>query len=323
MGELIVRYGWPEAWTQPFPRPLSAEPPPVMGHEPSPSFWFFATPTFPPRADDDSHPVEWDLMREQPVARYAPLYARAFGGIARAQLARFRRGGGAVTVAAYDLRGDTLTVHPGLRIALAASRDPATPPAVGRDAQATAGVLTLETPWMPSLVSLEARVPDDRRAARARVLAADIESPSVLALSDLLLSHVGPDGDGGADSLGAVTPRALLAPELRAGSPVGLFWEIYGVQASERVRVEVSAERAGKARLDWALLGTHTCGGAERRPVRIAWEEAASSVPRPPGRFVVLDLSHLAPARYRLSVAVSAGGGAAACTAREVEIRKP
>jgi hypothetical protein len=342
MEELIVRYGWSESWSQPWGRPLHAEEPSVVGYERTPSFWFFAAPPLPPPLDskkEEARTVIWDLARFHPTARYAPRYASAFGAIGRAQIARFRRDTGAVIVAAYDVRGDTLllggmpdslghqspheqsdTTGPGLHVALAAARDPGAPPAVGRYAEAAAGVLKLEAPWMPPLVSLEARVVNTRRVARARVFALDAETPSSLALSDLLLVRA--VGDSVADSLPAVMPRALLAPEVPAGSHVGLYWEIYGAPASDPVAVEVRVEQGGGAREAGGWLGTHDCATPSRVVLRVTWKEMPLASPRPPGRSVVLDLSRLEPRHYVLSVAATAGSGVPACAGRALEIKR-
>lgn len=360
MEELVVRYGWSESWSRPWGLPLHAEEPSVVGYEPSPSFWFFAVPPLPPKPEEATKSgagaVTWDLMRLRPTARYAPRYASAFGTIDHVQIARFPRGAGALVVAAYDVRGDTLlqggtplgdgvaregdgtaayasgppggpaphapgdTTGPGLHVALAAARDPGAAPVVGRSAEASAGVLTLETPWMPTLVSLEARVVPTRRVARARVLALDAGAPSRLALSDLLL--VSAVGDSVGDSLAAVAPRALIAPEVPAGAHVGLYWELYGVPASEPVAVEVRVERGKGTREASGWLGTHDCATPGRVQLRVTWKEMPLAAPRPPGRSIVLDLSRLEPGRYVLSVAATAGSGAPACAGRALEITR-
>jgi hypothetical protein len=317
MHDLIVRYGWPIGWSRAFPRP-GGEEAPVTGHDPSPSYWFFPVPPLPPETREGQAPVGWDLERAKPPARFAPPYAAAFGTIGRAQFARFRAAGGAVTVAAYDLRGDTLVGGPDLRLTLAVSLDPKTPAVVGPPAEGGAGVLVLRSAFMPGLVSLEARVADQGHVARARALAPEADSTPGPALSDLLLIRARPDR--GLDSLGAAAPAALPVPVVRAGAALGLYWEIYDVPPGAPVRFEVRAERRGGGRPP-GVMGSRECGGHGRAQIRVAWQEDAPARHPGPGRSVALDLSHLSPGAYHLTVSASGPGGPAACSSRDLDIR--
>ncbi|HEX5386206.1 MAG TPA: hypothetical protein VFW66_05885 [Gemmatimonadales bacterium] len=338
MRELIVRYGWPTSWTRAFPAPGHTDDPPVSGQEPSPSFWFFAAPVLAPERGGAAEPVHWELERERPRARYAPPYARAFGEIRRAQIARFRRADGALTVAGYDLTGDTTVGAGPVRVALAVARDAGTPAAVGAPSEASAGAVAVRSPWVPVLVSLEARDTGDRRAARARALASEGdldtaagESPgtaaasasragarSAFALSDLLLFR--PDSAGASRNGAAVLPAPLASASVPEGGLVGVYWEVYGAASTDSLAIEVRARRAKSHGDVPAALGTHGCAGEGASSMRIRWMAEAPPDARTPGRSVVLDLKSLPARWYTLTVAVSVPGWAPVCTARELEI---
>jgi hypothetical protein len=84
--ELVVRFGWPTHWSRSSDRLGTLGPPPVLGHEPSPSFWLLPAPAVAePWADVTE--VHWDPGMERPPARYAPPYADGFAPIDRVQFA--------------------------------------------------------------------------------------------------------------------------------------------------------------------------------------------------------------------------------------------
>ncbi|HET7599226.1 MAG TPA: hypothetical protein VFK09_02985 [Gemmatimonadales bacterium] len=319
MRELTVRYGWPLGWSRAFPRPGSVEGPPVTGHERSPAFWFFPAAPLEPKPGEPARVVTWELTRERPPARYGPPYAGAFGTIERAQVARFRRGAGMQTVAGYDLTRDTTVSAGKLHVALAVSRDPETPPAVSDEAFVPAGAVSVASPWVPALVSLEARDPELRRAARVRALLPAAPPVGGLSVSDLLLFRPAPDQ--AARRVDAVLPAPLFSSVVPQGTSVGLYWETYGANPSQPLRIEVRAQRGDGDGLP-SPFGLAGCAPPGETPLRIAWEEPPPGRTRGAGRSVVADLSRLGPGRYVLAVAVAAPGGDPVCAGREVEITR-
>lgn len=317
LAQLVVRFGWPTWWTRPFGRPGIVETPAALGHEPSPSFWFFAEPSVPPDTLDGETWREpgWDPGRERPASRYAPPYARAFGEIRRAQVARFRRGGGFLTVGAFDLRRDTLFTGAEPQVALAVARDVRTPPVVGPALfPRSTGIIAVTAPWAPAIVSIEAREDEEHRAARLRALA---DRPGRW-LSDVLLLIPGEELP---DSLDVAVPLAMRGTEVPAGGQVGLFWETYGEPATDSVDVEVKVVRASRRDDVHPALGRTECAPDGKAPVAVRWRDAAA--PKGPrARAVTVDLSALDPGRYVVAVAMSATGGSA-CASRALEIARP
>jgi hypothetical protein len=312
--QLVVRYGWPTWWTRPFGRPGTVEAPAAMGHEPSPSFWFFADPSTPPDTLDGEswQDPRWDTMRERPASRYAPPYARAFGEIRRAQVSRFRRGGGFLTIAAFDLRPDSLFTGAEPKVALAVARDPRTPPVVGPALfpQST-GIIAVRSPWAPTIVSIEAREDKDLRAARLRVLAG---RPAGW-LSDVLLFVPGEELP---ESLDGALPLALRGIEVPPGGNIGLFWETYGEPGGDSVDAEVKVVRGSGGNTRHPAVGRAECATRGKAPVSVRWREATAPT-GPRARAVTLDLSALDPGRYVVGVAITGTGGSA-CASRDLEI---
>ncbi|MGH7629690.1 MAG: hypothetical protein ACREOF_09900 [Gemmatimonadales bacterium] len=316
LARLVVRFGWPTWWTQPFGRPGALETPAALGHEPSPSFWFFAERSVPPDrlAGETLEPPEWDPTRERPASRYAPPYARAFGEIRQAQVARFRRDGGFLTIGAFDFRRDTLFGGAEPEVALAVARDPRTPPVVGLALfPRSTGIIAVIAPWAPAIVSIEARNDAEHRAARLRTLV----DPPGRWLSDVLLFIPGAELP---DSLEDAVPLALRGTGVPRDRLVGLFWETYGEPAADSVEVEVTVVRGPKRRDVHPALGRTECAPEGKASVAVRWRDAATPG-GPNGRAVTVDLSALKPGRYVVAVAMLASGGSA-CTSREIEVTK-
>ncbi|HEU5171489.1 MAG TPA: hypothetical protein VFU46_13165 [Gemmatimonadales bacterium] len=313
--QLVVRFGWPTHWTRPFGTPGRIEEPAALGHEPSPSFWFFAEPSLPPDTLDGEPWREptWDPLRERPSSRYAPAYARVFGVIRAAQVARFRRDAGFLTIAGFDLRGDTAFTGAEPKVALAVARDPATPPVVGPALfPRSTGIIAVTSPWAPRIVSLEARVDQERRAARLRALA---DEPAEW-LSDILLFVPGEELP---ESLGVALPLSVRANDVPEGGRVGLFWETYGEPAADSVTLEVKLVRVRGREEPRSALGRAACAPGGKAPVAVRWRDAAAPVGLRP-RAVVADLSALEPGRYVVAVSVHPDGSRRACASRDLEV---
>jgi hypothetical protein len=71
--ELLMRFGWPTWWTRDHPSSVSAPAPPVIvGHEPTPSFFFHPSPRLLDADAADARTDDWDARAKLPAARYAP-----------------------------------------------------------------------------------------------------------------------------------------------------------------------------------------------------------------------------------------------------------
>jgi hypothetical protein len=315
---LVVRFGWPTHWTQPWDRPGELAPPPILGHEPGPSFWLFPESALAePWADVTE--VHWDPARERPPARYAPPYATGFTSIDRVQFARFRRGDSTLSVAVFDLRSDSvLGSHPA-DVRLAVARDPATPVVVGAVSAATPrGALGVGSTWRPAVLSLEAVGIDTPWVERRRVVAPPDPGGLAPVISDLLLLAA---KGGLPESLEGALASALPEPGVKRRQRVGLYWEMYQeFDSAATVEIAVTPIKPRNPREPPYPLGRPWCPFAVQSPVRLRWREEPAGRARGFGRSVVLDLRRLPTGRYVVTLQVSVAGQARGCSSREVQV---
>jgi hypothetical protein len=316
--ELVVRFGWPTRWSRSFYRFGRLEPPPILGHEPSPSFWLLAAPALAePWADVTE--VHWDPAMERPPARYAPPYAAGFASIGRVQFARFLRRDTTLTIAAFDLTPDSVFgTHPA-DVRLAVARDPTTTVVVGRAAPSKPlGVLAVRSPWRPAVLSLEVVGVDTPWVARRRAMAPpDPGLPPVV--SDILL--FAPVADVLPESLEAALPAALAAPVVPAGERVGLYWEMYdNADSTAPVDIAVTAMQAHSKGDAPYPVGRPWCPFAVESPVRLRWREEPGTRPRGVARAVTLDLRPLSRGSYIVTIQVSVAGRPRGCSSRELRV---
>ena len=315
LGELIVRYGWPEAWSQ-GPLEPGAVTPLMVGHERQPSYHFL--PDVLPA--DDSTPLPqatWTLAPALTRERYAPAYAARFEMLTP-DLAVFRRGESTLVVVAYDLTRDTLFTGRRLDAALVLAADERAPVVVQRRSEAPpAGVVVAMGPGTSQVASFEVTADSPAHAARARAGIApwDPSRPG-LVLSDVLTFEP-------ADSLPAdladVLPLVRGPARVRRGGRIGLYWELYGVAPSGETltaRVTVAPTRTGLLRRLGGWLGL----GRSRRETRLEWQEGG----RPQGgivrRSLVVDLATLTPGHYRIEVTAATSAGGSRAAVRELEV---
>jgi hypothetical protein len=319
--ELVVRFGWPTHWSRAFDRFGRLEPPPILGHEPSPSFWLLPAPALAePWADVTE--LRWDPVTESPPARYSPPYAAGFAPISRVQFARFRRGDTTLTVAAFDLSADTSFAVRPADVRLAVARDPATPVAFGRASPVRRlGILAVRSGWRPVVLSLEAVGVDVPRVARQRVMAPPDPGGLPPLLSDILLFA---PTDVLPESLEAALPAALGAPVVQVGQRVGLYWEMYEAPDSTApVEIVVTAMKAHSSGDAPYPVGRPWCPFPVESPVKLRWREEPGVHPRGAARAVALDLRSLSRGRYVVTIQVSVAGRPRGCSTRELWVVRP
>lgn len=316
--ELFLRFGWPRYWSRAVPLPGSMSPPPILGHEPSPSFWLFPLPALAePWADVTK--VRWDPETARPPARYAPRYTAGFAPIGRLQLARFRRGDSTLTVAAYDLSSDSILGRGRADARLAVARDPATPSAVVRVMPARpVGVLTVSSAWRPAVVSVEMLGIDTPWVARWRAMAPPDPGGLPPLVSDILLFA---PADPLPPSLEAALPLALDAPVVRVGRRLGLYWELYDRfdQPTVALEISVSVMKARTESDESNPVGRPECPFRVESPVSLRWREEPGARAHGGARAVALDLRSLSKGRYIVTVQVSAAG-LSGCSTRDLEV---
>jgi hypothetical protein len=318
MRELIVRFGWPTHWSRSFDRPASLEPPPVVGHDPSPSFWFFPTPAITePRTDLTG--IRWEPTMERPPARYSPPYATGFAPIMQVQFARFHRGDTTLTMAAFDLTSDSVFAKYPADVLLAVARDPATPVIVGRASPAgPLGVAVVRSGWRPAVLSLEAVGMKTGWVARRRVMAPPDSAGVTPVLSDILLFA---PQDVLPTTLSEAGAAALRAPVVSPGQRVGLYWEMYrAADSTEPVQIAVTVTKARSKHDPLYPVGRPQCPPRVASPVTVRWDEEPGAPLRGAARSIALDLRRLSRGAYLIAIQVSVAGQSRGCSSRELRI---
>jgi hypothetical protein len=311
MRQLMLRYGWPTAWSRDWPSSTDPTRISVIGHEPSPSYEFVpddATLRDPLAASRDA----WAPRSQRPNTRYAPAYARHFRPL-DPQIAWFRRGDSAIVVVAYEARYERDSVFVADRVETAAvlSRQPGDAAVARAMTPNRLGALAIPTTRDPALLSLEMIDSSDRALARARV---SVRPPDAPGMSDLLLF----DGRSGlAETFERAVDLALGAPVVSREEGVGVYWELYGTAPSGDVSYSVSVERESPG---WLRRMAERVGLSDPvLPVRVSFDE------RRPGsdisaRSLIVDVSHIPPGHYRMTVQALAAGWSARAS-RAIEVR--
>lgn len=312
--ELVLRYGWPTAWSRVITSSVNATEPAIIGHDPSPSF------TFAPGVRIVSDTVgnipadAWDMNAPRGETRYAPRFVTRMASVA-AQFARFRRGDSTLVVAAFAAKDDSL-LHP--VATLAASRLDSVP-VVSMPDTSHVGIARVTLAGMPAVVGMELRDTATRTLARTRVGLVTSSDSVRLALSDVLIYRAGEDA---ATSLDSALARAIPGDTVTKGKPLGLFWETYGLSAAgETVDVAVSVERVDHS---WIRSARQKLGLTPMdTPIKVRWTDA-----RPPSGLaaphaISMDLENLDAGRYRLTLTLTPAGGAPVASMREIALQNP
>lgn len=295
--ELTLRYGWPIAWTGDLGVGLQDDPG-ISGHERQPAFHFF--PDVEPRPDGAQ---AWSLLPPRPKERYAPLYAEVFADVP-ADVTILHHGDSTFAVVSYDLTRDTLWTHgSALRATAVLARDERTPTVVvSADDSIRRGVLVVKAPWRATLAEFEVAQPGARRVGRLRLPVAPSD-PTHVGVSDLLVFD---PVDSLPRDMAAVLPLVRGPARVKRGGRFGLYWELYGLAPGEPIEstVHVSPLGTGLFRRLGAVLGL----GKRVRSAGLAWHEMALPIDGVVHRAVVVDVTGLAPGRYRIAVTATARG---------------
>ncbi|MQA88782.1 MAG: hypothetical protein GEU90_00910 [Gemmatimonas sp.] len=320
--EILIRYGWPAGWERTRSTGMTMGPAPLVSHYNSAPRHFLPPPEV--LLGESGTTADWG--EEVPGARTGysiPLedtIAKWFSPLAH-QFAVFRRGDSALVVGAYDLPEDSIAdgsqVTAGL--AVLATTDSDVPPVVTTDEEAgLTQALMAEVPAEPSVMSLEIVVPAEHRMARAEygIELAPAE-PGLISVSDLLLVR-GAEA-GLPDSLSTAIETARGSTEVRSGEQVGIFWEIYGLDAERAPEVGMSL-RLLESRTGWLRRLAERAGILrEVMPVRLRWQEPVTSGPFMP-RSLDVEIPELNPGSYTLELTVEASGREPLSVRREIEV---
>lgn len=316
--EILLRYGQPTGWERiQGAHHLLQSQGGVVTHYAPEAYEFL------PRLRDVRDPAllepgEWKL--DEPVRRtsYTPAGVSALVDLPH-QLAVFRRGGRAEVVAAFELRHDSLPPAPEIEAGLVLARDERAEPVAARAAVAGArGVLRATAAPETVMVSIEAREKASRRAGRARYgLDLRLEEGERISLSDILLLA---DADARPATLDEAAPVARGDTRLAPGERLGLFWEVYGLEAgtdSVTVSVALARKTVGGLRRAAERMGLARAA----TPVRMRWNEEVTAGDVL-GRSLAIAIPNLPNGDYLLEVSVRARGGASASALREIRVER-
>ena len=264
------------------------------------------------------------------------------------QVGYFRRGGAARVVTAFDVSTDRLFWQflagwgtttlggptPGQWTAEvhAINREPdvdagveVPAPAIATGPPRAKWVGALSAPWDSLLLRLELIAPEDPAApvaivrggavGRAQIDASPPPQPSQrLQISDVLLyEHDGGPVPVGLDGPHGAATRALGSTTLGGRQRVGLYWEVYGLDAGESARVELTI----------APVVDSSTSVLDVSPVGVAWRAVASPNATPDAAWTlgfILDVARLRQGRHNILVTVIVPGQEPVTVVREIRV---
>ena len=310
--ELMLRYGWPIGWRKSQTSFGSATDISVTEYHSTPSYNFAPVEALhdtTTASEDDG----WELEARMPEARFSP---RLVGRVARVamQVARFRRGDSVLVASAYSASHDSLGEASAAVLAVAL-RDGATRSV---HAERQSGTARLMVEGFPILAGVEIADTTTRTLARARSLMRVPERVDGLALSDLLLFRA---GDGAPESLDAALASAIPGDTMSRSSPIGIYWETYGVaESGESFDVGVTVERIDRSWIRGAKQLLRLA--APDNPLRLRWNDARPAMPGEAlARAISLDLANQSAGKYRITVGLVRSNGTVVSSTREIELR--
>ena len=143
-----------------------------------------------------------------------------------------------------------------------------------------------------------------------------IAPPGFGDVSDLLVLDA---TDSLAHDLASVLPHVLPGEQVPVGGHLRLFWEVSGLApAGEPVTTSLGVTAQGRAWLGRAAESIGLVG--RRRAVELQWDEVLQPEGGVAPRVLDVDLSGLPAGRYRVTLAVSIGGGVPVTATREIEL---
>jgi hypothetical protein len=322
--EILIRYGWPTGWERVRETSIHRPggPPSLVSH-----YANSRTQILPPHEilfpDQGTGFTQgsWDVESRRPRTGYnlpMPLASARWIRAIDHQFAVFRRPGGALIVAAYEIPADSMP-DAGDQLASALA-------VAGRDADARvtefpnrglSDVVLAEAEPGPALLSLEIFSMEAGRAARVRRGVEIIAlQPGVLALSDILLLR---EADPLPDSLADAAPLARGSDRVRPGERLGVYWEVYGLSEEEIETLAVSVRLVDR-RGGWLRRAAERMGVvSESAPIRLRWQEQASSAAFI-ARSVAIEIPRVTPGGYVLELSVQRAGEEAVTTERAIEV---
>ncbi len=319
--ELLLRFGWPRYWAKGPGDPRGGGFS-IVTDEATPAYRYLPAGYVlsNPALSDSS---QWRLHQPPVIGRYAPPYARRLLALEHQQ-AMFRRGDSALLVMAYDVsQVPGLGTAPHRRAAMVVTQgsQPA-PRSTSRTDAPASGTMQVTGAWGALLFSGEVWAPDSSVVARARY---GVHPPYAVGtrvtVSDLLFFK---PGGAPPTSVEEALPLALPTERVRAGAPLGVYWEAYGTNPDgEPLSLTVTVvreveETAGflKRRQQLTLL-------REATPVSITVNDLSARGRTISTRSVTLDISTLKKGAYIVQLELGVQGQYPLRADHRIEITGP
>lgn len=310
--ELLLRYGWPVAWSRIQPASLTTLEPKILGHDPAPSFHFGPGEELLD-SDDAADDVAWRPAALRAESRFAHPSIRRMAEL-RATTFAFRRGDSTLIAAAWEPPPDDTLANPVMTIGAVLADGSTRSDTVASVAR---GFQRLMVGGRPALAGVEFADSASGTFAFSRTRFPARPDSSPTSLSALLLFRA---TDEIAPQLDAALANAIAGHVASLAEPLGVYWESYGTDsASLDVETSVFVERidGGVFRSIRQRLGL----ADPDSPLVVRWNESRPGTVGVATRALALDLSRLPAGRYRVTVGVTPAVGAGATASREVELR--
>jgi hypothetical protein len=319
--ELSLRFGWPRYWAKDGSDARGGLN--IVSDEASPAYRYLPAGNVlsNPAISDSS---QWRLHQPPVIGRYAPPYARRLVALEHQQ-AMFRRGDSALLVMAYDVSqvpGLGTAAHRRAALVVAQGDQPA-PRSTSRDNAPALGTMSVKGQWGPLLFSGEVWAPDSSVVARARYgVHAPYAVDTRVTVSDLLFFK--PSGTP-PTTVEEALPLALPTERVRAGAPLGVYWESYGTNPDgEVMKLTVTVVR--EVEESGGILRRKNTGlklVREATPVSISVNDMSARGRTISPRSVTLDISTLKRGAYIVQLEISVDGQYALRADHRIEIIGP
>ncbi|MBW7934010.1 MAG: hypothetical protein H3C62_10450 [Gemmatimonadaceae bacterium] len=304
--ELLLRFGWPRYWAKGPGDPRGGGFS-IVSDEASPAYRYIppgsvlANPAL-------SDSAQWRLHLPPVIGRYAPPYAKRLLPLEHQQ-AMFRRGDSAVLVMAYDVSGIPALANAAQRRAamVVAHGDQPSPRIAARPRALVADTMSVPGTWGAMLFSGEVWAPDSSVVARARY---GVHPPYAVdtrvTVSDLLFYK--PSGET-PTTLSEALARALPTERVRAGAPLGVYWETYGTDpAGEQIKLTVTVVREVEESSRFRRNNNQLRLIRQATPVSVTVNDLTARGRTTSPRAVQLDISTLKRGAYIVQLEIDVAG---------------
>jgi hypothetical protein len=314
--ELLLRYGWPRAWSQSGRRGRESES--VVGHEPSPSYQFLP-PAALASSPSSSDSVDWEIGIKPVYARYAPAYARRIRALPH-QSALFRRGDSALVVVAWDATALNFGGTGAPQMAVALARADSLKPWVTRVTNASLRGSTIAMgPWGQLVMSAEFTRADADTAARARYgLRPPWSIGARVSLSEMLFFA---PYDGLPETVEEAAKHATTSIKLRNNQKLGVFFETYGTKPEgEKLKYTLTVAREDAEEGFMRRRIQAITPSRQATPLSITHEDISLPNAKVTARAFYLDVTQLRKGAYIVQLEVDVAGQYLVISERSLEI---